>query len=76
MSEVYACPKCGHHILKRFHSFCNATTERVDAPDPSCESCINDPKECKHKHFTATIEKKIPYCEHWFSTNDVAREKP
>jgi hypothetical protein len=56
-------------MLKRFHSFCNISTERVweATAAPTCESCLNDPSECAHKHITASIEKKIKYCQFWVS---------
>ena len=66
---IYICPKCCQYMLKKFHSFCNVSTNRLTKATvaPSCESCLSDPKECRHKHFTATIEKKIPYCGFWLS---------
>lgn len=68
-TAIYICPKCCQYMLKKFHSFCNVSTNRLTKATvaPSCESCLNDPKECRHKHFTATIEKKIPYCGFWLS---------
>ena len=56
-------------MLKKFHSFCNVSTNRLTKATvaPSCESCLSDPRECSHKHYTATIEKKIAYCLFWVS---------